>query len=278
MSYDVYLEVPAAQRIKPRHGEYPAAAFERLARIEACLRRLDPAIGIERDDGVLEADSAVLGSLIADPNRITLRFSASSGYSALLNAFHDALAACEPLGFEGFDPQVGGRIRHHADGPTFLRQFRSQILCPDDEFEQWIHGIEPPSWRQRRLARGDFERGYRAENFPALATLPQPQEIAALGDAALAGLLERVVAHNDAILDRFGLRTSLALFKDIGGTPRQRGDGSWMPFDLWLYGSSLGQEMGLHQELLRRGWPGAAGAAQDQARPEASAWPGGRRR
>lgn len=257
MSYDLHLEVPPAERIRPRRGEYPAAAIERLARIEACLRGLDPAIAIERDEGVLEADSAVLGSLIADPNRITLRLGTACGYSALLNAFHDALAAFEPLGFEGFDPQVGGRIRHHADGPTFLRQFRSQVLCPDDEFEQWIHGIEPASWRQRRLARQDFERGYRAENFPALAWLPQSKEIAALDDAALAALLSRVVAHNDAILDRFGLRASLSLFKDAGGTPRQRGDGSWMPFDLWLYGSSLGQEMGLYQELSRRGRPGS---------------------
>ncbi len=260
MSYTVFIEVPPFERLKPKRGEYPPAALQRLALIAATLSRLDPDAGLTQDDGLVEADSAKLGAVIADPNRITLQFRAAQGYSALLNAFHAALGAFEPLGFVGSDPQVGGVIRYFADGPTFLRQFRSQIICPDDEFEQWIHGIEPPAWAPRRQARQRLQEAYTAENFAELADLPYHQEVLAMTPAAREALLARVVAHNDAVIARLNLRDDLVCFADSEGPPRHRADGSPMPFEIWLYTSSLGQEMWLASYRPRPADNGAGAA------------------
>jgi len=245
MSYTVYIEVPPSARLKPKRGEYPPAALQRLALIASTLRQLDPDLRLTEDEGLIEADSDRLGAVIADPNRITLQYRSTHGYTPLLNAFHDALEVFEPLGFVGSDPQIGGVIRYFADGPSFLRQFRSQILCPDDEFEQWIHGVEPASWVRRRQVRQRLQAGYVAENFPRLPDLPFHQDVLAMAPAAREALLARVVAHNDAIIQRLGLRDDLCCYADAEGPPRHRADGSPMPFEPWLYGSSLGQEMWL---------------------------------
>jgi len=245
MSYTVYIEVPAGARIKPKRGEYPPAALQRLALIAATLRRLDPEVRLAEDEGLIEADSDKLGAVIADPNRITLQYHSAHGYTPLLNAFHDALEVFEPLGFVGSDPQVGAVIRYFADGPTFMRQFRSQIRCPDDEFEQWIHGIEPPAWIRRRQVRQRLQAGFTEENFARLPDLPYHHDLVAMQPAAREALLARVVAHNDAIIERLGLRDDLIAYACAEGPPRHRADGSPMPFEPWLYHSSLGQEMWL---------------------------------
>lgn len=129
MSYDVFIELPKALRKKPKRGEYPPEALARLEQIVASLQRIDPEIVIERDDALVEGSSQVLGQVVADPNRISLRYSSAFGYHGMLQAMQRALGELEPLGFEGHDPQIGARIHYFAERAAFMRQFRSQILA-----------------------------------------------------------------------------------------------------------------------------------------------------
>lgn len=252
MAYQFYIEVTKAERLKPRRGEYPPQALERLQRIADALRQADPSLVLDTDEGLLEGEGERLGAVLIDPNRVTLQWTSRSSYSALLDAAHDALAVLEPLGLAGYDPQVGDLIRYHAAGPDFLRQFRSQILCPDHEFEQWIHGIEPASWKRRRELRPAFEAGFRQENFPRIEG-PAGGE-GATSQEALVAALRRVAAHNDAILQRLDLAEALHLFQNENGRPRRRADGSWVPWSLWFDRSSLAQESALLMQLQRLGW------------------------
>lgn len=256
MSYDVFIELPKAQRSKPRRGEYPPAALALLEQTVAALRRIDPDIEIERDDALVEGRSGILGTLIADPNRVSLRYTSAFGYHAVLMAMQRALAELEPLGFEGYDPQVGAVIRHFPARADFLRQFRSQILCTDDEFEEWIEGREPDSWRRwRELEEGPGSRFVPA-SFPPLPDFPDWQVIRDMPPEALDALLRRLIALNDARIRQLDLVDYLqqALLRDR--LRERRGNGDWLPFRIWPTNhTSLGQEREILGALIARGWP-----------------------
>lgn len=256
MAYDVFIELPKARRSRARRGEYPPEALQRLEQVMAALQRIDPQLELHRDDALVEGHGPVLGGLSADPNRVSLRYTSAAGYHAMLIAMQQALAELEPLGFEGYDPQIGAVIRHHPGRADFLRQFRSQFLCPDDEFEEWLEGREPAAWRRWRELQDGAGRRYAPAGFPPLPDFPDWQAIRDMASNALDSLLRHLVALNDRRIDELDLREYLqqALLRDR--LRERRGNGSWLPFRVWSTNhTSLDQEQQLMGALIARGWP-----------------------
>ncbi len=256
MSYDVFMEIPKALRSRPKRGEYPPDALERLDQIVAALRRIDPQIELARDDALVEGRSGVLGDVVADPNRVSLRYTSAFGYHGMLQAMQRALGELEPLGFEGQDPQVGGRIRHFAERAPFLRQFRSQILCPDDEFEAWLEGREPAAWRHWRELKETAGTRYVPASFPPLPDMPDWQTLRDMDAEALDRLLKRLIAHNDRRIEELELSEFLQQARLRDGVSERRGNGDWLPVTDWFTpGTSLGQEHEVMRRLIDRRWP-----------------------
>lgn len=256
MSYDFFIELPKPLRNRPKRGEWPSEALERLEQIAAALRRIDPEIVIERDEALIAGASGVLGQVIADPNRLSLRYTSAFGYHGMLMAMQRALGELEPLGFEGSDPQVGGRIRHFADRAAFLRQFRSQILCPDDEFEEWLQGREPAAWKRWRELQESAGCRYVPASFPPLADMPDWQALRDMAPEALDGLLKRLVLHNDRRIETLELGEFLQQALLRSPLRERRGSGDWLPVTDWfIAGTSLGQEHEVMRRLIAHGWP-----------------------
>jgi len=256
MSYDVFIELPKPLRNKPKRGEYPPAALERLEQISAALHRIDPTIEIEREDALLSGSSKVLGVFVADPNRLSLRYTSARGYHAVLMGMQRALAELEPLGFEGYDPQIGARIHHFAERADFLRQFRSQFMCPDDEFEEWLQGREPAAWKRWRELQESAGSRYAAASFPPLPDFPDWQAVRAMDPDSLQGLLKRLIALNDQRIRELELGEFLqqSLLRDP--LRERRGNGEWLPFRIWSTSlNSLDQEREIMGALITRGWP-----------------------
>ena len=252
MSYDIYLEVAADQRAKRRRGVFPEAALQRIARAVEILRELDPGLSCTRGDALAEVSSSVCGMLLIDCNRVSATFRSGVSYREILHAIRRLLLAFEPDGYTGHDRQLGHAIRPEADMPAFLGQFRAQVTCTQEEFEIWVNGDEPLSWRDRREREEAYQR--RCElAFPRFQSEAYHHELDAMDAAALEREMDRLIAANDATIATHGLAEMFAYKLACGCSRFRRATGSWIPNDDWVNASALGYEGRLAGYLRRTG-------------------------
>ena len=249
MSYDIYLEVAVAQRAKPRRGAFPEAALQRMARAVDVLRQLDPGLACTRDEALAEVSSEVYGTLLIDCNRVSASFRSGASYREILHAIRRLLLVFEPEGYTGYDRQLGHAIRPQADMPGFLRQFRAQVTCTEEEFEIWVNGDEPPTWREREEA---YKRRCRLA-FPRVQSELYHHELVAMDAAALEREMDRVIAANDATIAIHGLCQMFDYRLACGCSRVRRATGAWIPDEDWVKASALGYEARLAGYLRRTG-------------------------
>jgi len=176
-----------------------------------------------------------------------------------------ALAELELLGFEGNDPQIGGRVRYFAERAPFMCQFRSQFLCPDDEFELFAQGIEPAAWRRWRDLQQSVGSRYSPANFPPMPEVPGWQVLREMEGMQLDRLLHRLIAHNDRRIQDLALGEFLKQACLRGWSTRRRGNGEWLAInDLCTAATSLRQKHEVLQQLVARGWPAVIFAQPQQ--------------
>ena len=241
VSYDIYLEVAAAQLAKRRRGAFPEAAVQRMARAVEVLRQLDPGLACTRDEALAEVSSDVYGTLLIDCNRVSATFRSGASYREILHAIRRLLLAFEPEGYTGYDRQLGHAIRPQADMPGFLRQFRAQVRCTEEEFEIWVNGAEPPTWRDRREREEAYERRCRLA-FPRVQSELYHHELVAMDAAALEREMDRVIAANDATIAIYGLGEMFDYRLACGCSRIRRATGAWIPDEDWVKASALGYE------------------------------------
>lgn len=252
MSYDVYLEVAAAQRAKRRRGAFPEAALQRRARAVEVLRQLDAGMVCTGDEALVEVSSEVYGTLLIDCNRVTATFRSGASYREILHAIRRLLLAFEPEGYTGYDRQLGHAIRPQIDMPGFLRQFRAQVRCTEEEFEIWVNGDEPPTWRDRREREEADERRCRAA-FPPVQSELYHHQLVAMDAASLEREMDRVIAANDATIAIHGLGEVFDYQLACGCSRVRRATGAWIPHADWVNASPLGYEARLAGYLRQTG-------------------------
>ena len=252
VSYDIYLEVAAAQRAKRRRGAFPEAALQRMTRAVEVLRQLDPGLVCTRDEALVEASSEVYGTLLIDCNRVSASFRSGASYREILHAIRRLLLAFEPEGYAGFDRQLGYAIRPEADMPGFLRQFRAQVTCTEEEFDIWVNGDEPPTWRERREREEAYERLCRLA-FPRVQSELYHHELVDMDAAALEREMDRMIAANDATIAIHGLGEMFDDKLACGCSRVRRATGAWIPADDWVNASALGYEARLAGYLRKTG-------------------------
>lgn len=252
MSYDIYLEVAADQRAKRRRGAFPEAALQRIARAVDLLRQLDPGLVCTQDEGLAEVSSEVYGTLLIDCNRVNATFRSGASYREILHAIRRLLLAFEPEGYTGYDRQLGHAIGPGADMPGFLRQFRTQVRCTEEEFEIWVNGDEPPSWRDRREREEAYERRCRLA-FPRVQSELYHHQLVDMDAAALEREMDRVIAANDATIAMHGLGEMFDYRLACGCSRVRRATGAWIPDEDWVNASALGYEARLAGYLRKTG-------------------------
>jgi len=252
VSYDIYLEVAAAQRAKRRRGAFPEAALQRMTRAVEVLRQLDPGLVCTRDEALVEASSEVYGTLLIDCNRVSASFRSGASYREILHAIRRLLLAFEPEGYTGYDRQLGQAIRPQIDMPGFLRQFRAQVTCTEEEFDIWVNGDEPPTWRERREREEAYERLCRLA-FPRVQSELYHHELVDMDAAALEREMDRMIAANDATIAIHGLGEMFDDKLACGCSRVRRATGAWIPADDWVNASALGYEARLAGYLRKTG-------------------------
>ncbi|MGQ0799646.1 MAG: hypothetical protein ACT4NL_06000 [Pseudomarimonas sp.] len=192
---------------------------------------------------------------MADPNRISLRYTSAWDYLTLLRHFQRALEVFTPLGFVGRDSQVGGRIEFRSAWADFLRQFRTQFVCTDDEFEGWLAGRVPETWKRWKELRERCGPLYSRDNFRPVPGLPEWPQTRDMPVAELCRELRRCMDVNSARIADLGLAEYLKLrvAREGRGLWTPRADGSYLPFEPWVVGSSIHQEQTLWQAAQTRG-------------------------
>jgi hypothetical protein len=266
MSYDFWLELPADLREKKRRGgALTEAQARRLKRARELLEAAEPGLRIDDDETMLTAYSAEIGDVYVERERVSLAMSLGSAPEQVYRAIHGLMKRFDGEGYVAVDAQRDTPVVFAASFPEFMRQYRDDFRCSDDEFALWCSGIEPPSWIRRREAR---ERGGRiaADVLQRGATWSW-QQVRDASDEALRQHYDEIVAQVDALVAGHGLGEYLqALSDDVHSIsflwPR-RMDGTYYPiseFAPWFHSSVLHYESTLLGEMRSRQLPGSAHA------------------
>lgn len=258
MSYDFSLRIPAALRKRGRKGEPHPEQVQRLARAREIMLAFEPDIRFDDDEGLFTAFSAELGDVHVSYDRIVLGMSMGTEVRALYSAIHGLMQRFHAEGYEAVDPQMTGAIVYRESFADFMRQYREHFLCPDDEFDQWCGGEDPPVWAERHAVR---ERG------DALAAIVLPRcdwdlswdQRKALSDDALWAHLQDVTRRNDEVIAAHGLTDYLDLLSAQAQSDQagRRLNGAFYPDAVttpWFQGSRLHYEVTVLGELMQRGY------------------------
>lgn len=263
MSYDFWLELPKSQRGPQRKGGLTADQSLRLQRAREILLSHEPGITFDDDDTMFTANSADLGDVFVERNRITLAFSLGADSFRIYTAIHRLLMRFQGEGYAAVDPQIGGDVHYADDFAEFMQQYRSQFSGDDSEFAIWCTGRTPQSWIDREaalqrgapLAGGVLPRGFLL-SWEAYRALP---------DAELWAHLQAVGERNDAAIAAHDLGPYMqALSERVRSIYRHAGrrlNGLYYPIGAetpWWNGSLLHYEATILGELRARGFHAAA--------------------
>jgi hypothetical protein len=263
MSYDFSLKLPKAlQSRRRKDGSNPEAEL-RMARVCDALRRADPDMVIDDDDGFITAHGTALGDIYIEPNRVSLAMTMGTKPRDLYNAIHGLMGLLHDQEYVASDPQLrAGTVEFRNSFAEFMQQYREHFDCPDGEFLRWCQGETPPEWTERaKQVRAGAEMATRA--FPRDEDLAKWQ-----GDCASVDdqwkLLLAIIAEVDRRIEEYGLGAYMLwlarrnpLGPNIG--PR-RLDGTIYPSDLdaaWYAGSLMRHEQDALHRLRIQGYPPA---------------------
>lgn len=171
-----------------------------------------------------------------------------------LLALRPLLLALAPLGFQGFDPQLGRRpVEAGSDPAEFLRQYRRLIPGRKVEFDYWCTTGIPPEWIAREQARQAFEDACR-DAFKPVPGFPDFMQKMVMDPADLEALLDALITTNQKRIASSGLGGAIASLTSGARHHLVRANGERLPIlESWYYGSSLQQEMMVLDVLHRRG-------------------------
>lgn len=262
MSYDFFLRIPGAPKRK-RKGGPSEEQLRRLARARELLLAAEPTMEFDEDEGMFTARSGELGEVFVEYDRISLGPTMASSPRSLYGALHGLMQRFDGEGYEAFDPQHGCVMTYHADFAIFMRQYRSDFDCDDDEFAQWCRGETPPAWIERAEAS---ERGARlAAEALRGEHVHTWQQLRDMADDALWRHLLDITARNDEAIRTHGLE---AYLRDCSNFARRisihasrRLDGSYYPNEVvveWMNRSMLNYEAQVLGQLRSRRYPGCA--------------------
>ncbi|MCP5473961.1 MAG: hypothetical protein H7A19_03880 [Rhodanobacteraceae bacterium] len=257
MSYDFSLRIPADLRKRGRKGEPHPDQLRRIARAREILQAFEPEIRFDDDDGMFTAFSAELGDVYVSYDRIGLAMSMGADVRTVYAAIHGLLKRFHTEGYEAVDPQIGGAISYRESFADFMRQYREHFRCPDEEFEQWCRGEDPPAWAEQGALR---ERGEAQAStaFPRCEWELGWQQLRTHSDDALWAHLQDVTRRVDEQISAFGLADYLKLLSVEAQSDQavRRVDGSYYPESMattWFQGSLFHYEQMVLQELKQRG-------------------------
>ena len=263
MSYDFWLELPKAQHGPKRKGGLSAEQSLRLQRAREILLAHEPAVTFDDDETMFTANSAELGDVFVEPNRITLAFSLGADAFRIYSAIHGLMQRFHDEGYVAVDPQLGADVLHAESFPEFMRQYRSQFKGEDAEFAIWCTGRTPQAWIDREAAE---QRGAAcAADVLPRGFLLSWQEYRALPDAELWAHVKMVSERNDAAIAAHDLTAYMQAISErarsiyVHSSRRLNGQhypiGSETP---WWNGSLLHYEAIILGELRSRGFHAAA--------------------
>jgi hypothetical protein len=268
MSYDFSLRIPAAMRKRGKKGDLHPTQVQRLARAREILQAHEPDIRFDDDAGPFTAFSDELGEVHIGPDRIALGLSMATDARVLYSAIHGLMKRFHAEGYEAVDPQLTQPVVYCESFADFMRHYREHFPCPDDEFDQWCGGVDPPIWAERQAMR---ECGEAA----AASALPRCdwdltwEQRKALSDDALWAHLLEVTERIDALIAAHGLTDYLSLLSAQAQSDQaaRRLDGGYYPDAVttrWFQGSLLHYESTVLAELKQRGYPAAVRAQPQQ--------------
>ncbi len=150
MSYDFSLKLPKALQSRRRKDGSNPEAEARMTRVCDALRRSEPDIVFDDEDGFLTAHSTTLGDVFIEANRVSLAMSMGSEPLAVYGAIHGLMGRLHGEDYVASDPQIDtGTVEYRESFAEFMQQYRQHFDCPDGEFERWCLGEIPPEWAER---------------------------------------------------------------------------------------------------------------------------------
>lgn len=262
MSYDFSLRIPAAMRKRKKASGPHPEQLQRLERAREILRASEPGITFVDGEGMFTANSAELGDVHANYDKVWLSMSMGAEPRRVYGAIHGLMRRFHGEAYEPHDPQLIEAPIFHEDFATFMRGYREHFRCSDDEFAQWCRGETPPGWAEREAAR---ERGdaLAVQAFPKAWGLGWEQQ-KSMSDDELFAHLQETIRANDAAIAAHGLAAYMQVLAldqahefPLG---QRRLDGTYYPNNLlvrWFQGSMLHYEAMTLGELCGRGYAAA---------------------
>lgn len=256
MSYEFWIEAPQDSAGRPALtlGALVAELRQRLPGWAAA-----PVVSAQPLCTVLELP--LLGAVQITAAQVLFGLG-NQDFRTFLLAIRPVLLALAPLGFQGKDPQLGGRpVEIGEDAAAFLRQYRRLVAGSKAEFDYWCTTGIPPAWIEKAQAKERYAQACR-NAFAPLSDLPTFDTLMAMAPAEVEAWLERLIAINDRGFADPAIGTDLARRGAITRYPLVRANGERLPMmEPWYQGSSVQQELLLLDVLLRRQHPRGLGWA-----------------
>ncbi|MEO7325039.1 MAG: hypothetical protein ABIW82_09445 [Dokdonella sp.] len=254
MSYNIRFKLPAARGEPERSGAPTLEQIDRLERVLALLHAQEPCADIESGEHTHTIFSERYGDVLVDIDQVELGFSMRAEPELIYRAIHELSGLLRAEGLLAFDPQLGASVESRATYADFMRQYRSQYLCTDIEFEAFIANLGSENRRDQEgiLMRGeavgeaafprDFERlDWQAQN--------------ALDDDALWTHAQRIASTNDRTIAENDLTEFMRICSDAQEQfGFRRVDGSYLSTSDWVTASTLRYEADMVRRLQERGF------------------------